>query len=216
MLARSPNTAPPIRSTCRSLKIRPTSAGQPPSLRQAKSAFNRANELFEARADLEAGLSTPPRSLCRPREAAYEVALQNARNLAASIQASEAAAKLSDRQLRDTEIRAPFDGYVEKRLVSPGELVKAQMPVMGIVRIDPLKVTAEIPERMAPWIDDGRTGGDSRGCLSRPRRSLERCAHQPGGQPATRAFPFEGVVPNADGALKPGTFARVQSRAQSR
>ena len=25
----------------------------------------------------------------------------------------------------------------------------------------------------------------------------------------TRAFPFEAVVPNADGALKPGTFARV-------
>ena len=32
--------------------------------------------------------------------------------------------KLADRQLRDTEIRAPFDGYVEKRLVNLGELVK--------------------------------------------------------------------------------------------
>jgi membrane fusion protein (multidrug efflux system) len=26
---------------------------------------------------------------------------------------------------------------------------------------------------------------------------------------ATRAFPFEAIVPNADAALKPGTFARV-------
>ena len=26
---------------------------------------------------------------------------------------------------------------------------------------------------------------------------------------ATRAFPFEALVPNADAALKPGTFARV-------
>jgi multidrug efflux pump subunit AcrA (membrane-fusion protein) len=26
---------------------------------------------------------------------------------------------------------------------------------------------------------------------------------------ATRAFPFEGLVPNSEGLLKPGTFARV-------
>ena len=82
--------------------------------------------------------------------------MQNARNLRASIRASEAETKLSDRQLRDTEIRAPLDGYVERRLVNLGELVKAQMPVMAIVRLDPLKVTAEIPEKMAPWIDGGR------------------------------------------------------------
>jgi multidrug resistance efflux pump len=38
--------------------------------------------------------------------------------------------KLADRSLRDAFIRAPFDGYVQKRMVSAGELVKAQMPVM--------------------------------------------------------------------------------------
>src|SRR5204863_4085210 len=81
---------------------------------------------------------------------------QGARNLRASIQASEATMKLAARQLRDTEIRAAFDGYVEKRLVNLGELVKTQMPVMAIVRLDPLKVTAELPERMAPWISGGR------------------------------------------------------------
>ena len=66
--------------------------------------------------------------------------------------------KLAGRELRDTEIRAPFDGFVEKRLVNLGELVKAQMPVMAVVRLDPLKVIAEIPEKMAPWIHR-RPGG---------------------------------------------------------
>ena len=37
---------------------------------------------------------------------------------------SNAAAQLADRQLRDASIRAPFDGYVQQRLVSLGELVK--------------------------------------------------------------------------------------------
>jgi multidrug efflux pump subunit AcrA (membrane-fusion protein) len=31
----------------------------------------------------------------------------------------------------------------------------------------------------------------------------------PGVNTATRAFPFEALVPNPDAALKPGTFARV-------
>ena len=109
------------------------------------------------------------------KQASYDSALQNARNLRASIQASEATMKLADRQLRDTDIRAPFDGYVEKRLVNLGELVKAQMPVMAVVRLDPLKVIAEIPEKMAPWITDGQAGRAARRRLSATARSPARC-----------------------------------------
>jgi RND family efflux transporter MFP subunit len=135
--------------------------------------------------------------------------LQNARNLRASIQASEATMKLAARQLRDTEIRAPFDGYVEKRLVNLGELVKAQMPVMAIVRLDPLKVTAELPERMAPWISDGRPV-ELHVDAYRDRTFTGKVTRiSPVVNTATRAFPFEALVPNADAALKPGTFARV-------
>ncbi len=117
--------------------------------------------------------------------------------------------KLAGRQLRDTEIRAAFDGYVEKRLVNLGELVKTQMPVMAIVRLDPLKVTAELPERMAPWISDGRPV-ELHVDAYRDRTFTGKVTRiSPVVNPATRAFPFEAVVPNTDAALKPGTFARV-------
>ena len=77
------------------------------------------------------------------------------------------------------------------------------------MRIDPLKVIAEIPERMAPWIDGGRPvdllvdaypGRTFNGKVTRISPAVNT---------GTRAFPFEAVVPNSDGALKPGTFARV-------
>jgi len=111
--------------------------------------------------------------------------------------------------LRDTDIRAPFDGFVERRLVNLGELVKVQMPVMGIVKLDPLKVTAELPERMAPWIDDGRPV-ELRVDAYRDRTFIGKVTRiSPAVNTATRAFPFEAVVPNRDAALKPGTFARV-------
>jgi RND family efflux transporter MFP subunit len=177
-------------------------------LAQANNTFKRASELSRRELVSQQDFDVAQAEL-QTKRAGYEVALQNARNLRASIQASEAAMRLSDRQLRDTEIRAPFDGYVERRLINLGELVKAQMPVMAIVRLDPLKVTAEIPERMAPWIDSGRPVDLAVDAYPGRTFNGKVTRISPAVNIGTRAFPFEAVVPNPDGALKPGTFARV-------
>jgi RND family efflux transporter MFP subunit len=77
------------------------------------------------------------------------------------------------------------------------------------VRLDPLKVTAEIPDKMAPWITTGEDvqlqvdayqGRTFTGKVSRI---------SPGVNASTRAFPFEALVTNSDSLLKPGTFVRV-------
>jgi len=178
-------------------------------LNQAKRGFDRAAELSKRQLVSQQALDDAD-SILHTKQAEYDSALQNARNLAADIDASNATAKLAERQLRDASIRAPFDGYVQQRIISLGELVKAQMPVMRIVRVDPLKVTAEIPEGLAPWVQSGQpvdlqvdaypdrmfTGTVSR---------ISPTVNQP-----TRAFPFEALVPNPQGLLKPGTFVRVK------
>jgi RND family efflux transporter MFP subunit len=177
-------------------------------LAQAKQAFDRTTELFKRTLVPQQMLDDAGTAL-QSKQASYDLALQNAKNLRASIQASEASMKLADRQLRDTEIRAPFDGYVEKRLVNLGELVKMQMPVMAVVRVDPLKVIAEIPEKMAPWIHDGQPVQLLVDAY--PDRTFTGSVSRisPAVNTATRAFPFEALVPNKDAVLKPGTFARV-------
>jgi HlyD family secretion protein len=175
---------------------------------QATQAFNRATELFKRNLISQQALDDAQAAL-QSKRAIYNSALQTGKNLRASIQASEAAMKLANRQLRDTRIRAPFDGYVQKRLVNLGELVKTQMPVMAIVRLDPLKVTAEIPEKMAPWISAGQSV-DVRVDAYQGRAFTGKVSRiSPAVNPSTRAFPFEALVPNAGAALKPGTFARV-------
>ena len=175
---------------------------------QAKQAFDRADELFKRTLISQQALDDA-RATLQAKQATYNSALQNAKNLRASIQGSQAIMKLAGRQLRDTEIRAPFDGYVEKRLVNLGELVKAQMPVMAIVRLDPLKVTAEIPEKMAPWVQPGQEA-ELRVDAYQDRKFTGKVSRiSPGVNATTRAFPFEALVSNADSALKPGTFVRV-------
>jgi multidrug efflux pump subunit AcrA (membrane-fusion protein) len=178
-------------------------------LAQAKLAYNRVAELHRRELLPRQQLDDADATL-RTKQAAYESSLQNARNLRADIDASAATVRLAERELRDTVIRAPFDGYVQKRLVSLGEFVKNQTPVMSIVRLDPLKVTGEIPEALAPWVEVGQPV--ELRVEAFPDRTItgKMSRISPTVNTQTRAFPFEALVPNEQALLKPGIFARVR------
>jgi len=199
--AASPDRLPPIEQT-------PDVQKAASERLQAQQSLDRATELYK-RQLVPQQLLDDADAAFRSKQASYEVSLQNARNLRADIAASVASTKLADRQLRDTSIRAPFNGFVEKRLVSVGQLVNVQTPVMNIVRIDPLKVTAEIPEAMAPWIKVGQPVTVFVDAY--PDRTFTATVSRisPSVSPQTRAFPFEALVPNPATELKPGSFARV-------
>ena len=143
-------------------------------------------------------------------KAAYDAALASARNLLAEVSARSAALKGASRELQDTVIRAPFEGVVAERLVSAGQFVRVQTPVMRIVRLHPLRLTAQIPERFAPAIRVGQTIGVRVDAY--PDRAVEGRVTRisPDVDQRSRAFAIEAAVPNLDGALKPGTFARVR------
>lgn len=200
--ASGPGSLPPIDQT-------PDVKRAAAELSQAQRGFDRAAELSKRKLVSQQALDDAE-AMLRTKQAEYDSSLQNARNMAADIDATTAAANLAERQLRDASIRAPFDGYVQQRIISLGELVKAQMPVMRIVRIDPLKVTAEIPEGLAPWVKGGQAVDLQVDAY--PDRSFTGQVSRvsPTVNQQTRAFPFEALVPNADGLLKPGTFVRVK------
>lgn len=196
--------------------------GDLPPLERVPAVVSTGAQLAEAQQQLERARNLASRSLL-PRsdldtaqtrfdtaKAAHDAALASARQLRADIESQSSSLRLAQRNLRDAVIRAPFDGYVAERLVSLGQYVQTQAPVMRIVRLQPLKITAEVPEKFAPWIQTGRAiavrvdayptqvfGG-----------SVVRIA--PAVNLRSRAFAIEGEVPNDDGRLKPGTFARVQ------
>jgi len=176
---------------------------------QAQQGFQRATELHKRQLISEQTRDDAETTL-RLKRAAYDSSLQEAKNLRADIDASGAALKLAERQLRDASIRAPFDGYIQQRMVSIGELVKAQMPVMTVVRVDPLKLLSEIPERMAPWVKVGQPLTLLVDAFPDKRFAATVSRISPAVNTQTRTFAFEGLAPNAEALLKPGTFARVR------
>jgi multidrug efflux pump subunit AcrA (membrane-fusion protein) len=199
--ATSPDRLPPIEQT-------PDVQRAAAELLQAKQAFDRAAELYKRQLVPKQVLDDADVAY-RTKQAAQESAMQNAKNLRADIAASVATAKLADRQLRDASIRAPFNGYVEKRLVSLGQLVNVQAPVMSVVRVDPLKVTAEIPEALAPWVKVGQPVTLLVDAYPAKPFTATVSRISPSVTTQTRAFPFEALVPNPENLLKPGSFARV-------
>ena len=88
-------------------------------LAQAKQAFERATQLQKRQLVPQQSLDDADTAL-RLKTAAYDAALQEARNLQADIDATAAAVKLAERHLQDASIRAPFDGYIQQRMVSLG------------------------------------------------------------------------------------------------
>ncbi len=109
----------------------------------------------------------------------------------------------AEKQLSDSRITAPFDGRIEDRMVSAGELVNPGIPVLRLVNLDRIRINAGVPER---YINDIREGTPV----------TVRLASYGGGElqgkvryagsliiPETRTFPIEIVMDNSEMLLKP-------------
>lgn len=175
---------------------------------QAKQARDRAQALHKEQLIAQQAMDDAEAAY-RSKQASYDSALQNARNLKADIDVSAAMTNLAARQLRDANIRSPFDAYVQKRLVTEGQLVSPQTPVMSLVRGGALKVVAEIPERMAPWIKQNQPAEFKVDAFADRTFPATISRISPSVNTQTRSFSFEAIAPNDQGLLKPGSFARV-------
>jgi multidrug resistance efflux pump len=141
-------------------------------------------------------------------EANYQAALENARSLKAQLQDRRAAFELAQKKVADAVVRAPVAGAVAERLVQPGEYIRENTPVALIVQVNPLKLKTAIQERHAGVIRAGQTVQFTVEAFP-DRMFVGRIAYvSPAVDQATRTFPVEAMVENADRVLKPGFFAK--------
>jgi membrane fusion protein (multidrug efflux system) len=130
------------------------------------------------------------------------------RQAEAELRQRQAALGIAEKRLLDTTIRAPISGLIARRHLSAGEFIKDTTPVFTIVVSDPLKYAGTVPERFAPELRAGQTvtlSVDAYGARAFTGTVL-RVA--PAVEVGTRTLAIEARVPNADGALRPGFFAK--------
>ena len=113
-------------------------------------------------------------------------------------------------------IRAPFDGVITARYVDPGHLVpqqtapaSANTPVVAMATLSPLRVYAEMPQSVAPFVRDGDPAIVT--VTEYPGRKFEGSVtrHPQALTSATRTMLVEVDLPNDDSALLPGMYASV-------
>ncbi len=120
----------------------------------------------------------------------------------------EANKRSIETRLAKTELRAPFDGVIGLRDVSPGSLVQPDTRVASLRKIDPLKIDFSAPER---YLADLRVGLPFEVTLagSDATYSGSVYAREPAIDSDTRTVRLRGRVENPEGRLLPGAFAQV-------
>jgi multidrug efflux pump subunit AcrA (membrane-fusion protein) len=186
-----------------------------PDVRQARAALERARYDLRAAEDLvESGdISRQQLDIARrtfeQAEARYQAALENVRNLEASVQEKRAQLALAKKQLADANIVSPISGIVKEKIASRGEYLQPGKPIATIVRIDRLRLKLEVPETFAASVGRGQVVSlkvdtvpdrEFRGQIKRVSPSLDE---------KNRSLIVEAEVINP-GPLKPGMFARAQ------
>jgi RND family efflux transporter MFP subunit len=126
----------------------------------------------------------------------------------AEVARREAALGIAKKRLADTTVRAPFDGFIAKRLVNAGEYVKENTGIFNLVALDPLKYTGTVPERFAPELRVGQRAELSVEAYRAQSFAGQVTRLSPAVEVQTRSLALEARVGNADGRLRPGFFAK--------
>jgi membrane fusion protein (multidrug efflux system) len=142
----------------------------------------------------------------------------------AQLETQRAALQLAQTNLSNTRLLAPFSGYVAQRNLDPGAAVSAQsagtntssVGILVLQDIATVKVQIEVPERDIARVRVGspvRIAVDPYGA-ERLTGKVATVVHNL--DPRSRTMGIEVEIPNPDGRLKPGMFARVEVLVETR
>jgi RND family efflux transporter MFP subunit len=183
------------------------------TVRQAKAVLDQAQAQIERMRQLsQQGVIA--KSQLDAAEADYKVAQgkyqdaqEEIRNRQAVLLQRRSEVDIARQQIADTTIKAAFDGIVQEKRASLGEFVTSGAAVVTIVKMNPLRLQAEVPERESRDVKTGQlvrvsVEGDTNiynGIIKRISPAIKA---------QNRVLVVEAEVPN-NGQLKPGAFAKA-------
>lgn len=173
-------------------------------------ALQLVNQGIQSRAELDR-----VDSAYKVADSRYQDAIEEVRNRQAVLLQRRSELQLSRQQLAETTLYASMDGAVRERRANIGEYLAAGTPVVTIVRLHPLRLRVEVPEREAQGIRVGQAvrvkveGNESQNHAGRIARL------SPTFQEQSRTLVIEAEVNNQAGQLRPGSFAKAEIQTSS-
>ena len=138
----------------------------------------------------------------------YQDALEEIRNRQGLLAQRRSELALAKQQLADTVVYAPMDGVVQEKKSSSGEYLAAGAPVVDVVKMDPLRLRVDVPERDSHNVRLGQSvrvslEGDPNLYLGYIKRLSPTISEQ------NRVLSVEADVRN-NGRLRPGAFVKAE------
>ena len=139
-----------------------------------------------------------------------KVATERTRDEAvAAMRTAEADLALARARLDKTRINAPFKGVLGLRRVSVGDYVNPGQDIVNLEDIDPIKVDFRVPESALRLLRVGQAIELQVDAFPGQTFQGQVYAIDPQVDVQGRSVVIRARVPNPDGHLKPGLFARV-------
>lgn len=199
---------------------------QVPTIVQARVQFEKTKlDVNRMRQLLQRGAGSPQelQDLENARDAAsaaYDSTVLVARTTIANALSNRVALDQAEQALKDMEVRVPRPTNVPsgggdevqyaltKRAVAEGQMVREGEVVAEVVIEDPLRLWGNVPERFSAEVQKGQEVAIRVAAYDRPFAG--RVARiNPSVDPVSRTFQVEVAVPNDEGLLHPGGFAKA-------
>jgi RND family efflux transporter MFP subunit len=177
-------------------------------LEEARLTRERMAQLWERELIARAQLDTAVSAL-QVAEGRYQDAIEEVRTRQAAIPQRRSEAELARQALADAVLTSPVDGAVRERRASVGQYVEASTPIVTLVRVNPLRLRVAVPEREAAAVRIGQAvrvsvEGDPATYSGRVVRLSPTIEEQ------QRTLLVEAEIPNEQGRLRPGSFAKSE------
>jgi membrane fusion protein, multidrug efflux system len=140
--------------------------------------------------------------------ARYQASVDAVNQQLAVVEQQRAALNLAKKAITDTVVRSPITGAVKEKHSSRGAYLAVGGRIATLVKIDPLRLRADIPEYAAGAVRTGQTM--TLKVESFPDRAFTGRVVRigPSLNEQTRALTIEAQVSNPSNLLRPGMFAK--------
>jgi RND family efflux transporter MFP subunit len=177
-------------------------------LEEAKLNRDRAAQLVKQGLQAQAELDRTESAL-KVADSRYQDAIEEVRNRQAVLAQRRSELTLARQQLSYTVLYAPSEGAVREKRTSVGEFLAAGAPVATVMRLHPLRLRVEIPERDAQGVRSGLPVGVTvEGDVEKFSGRVVRLS--PAIEEQSRTLIVEAEVDNQRGRLRPGAFAKAE------
>jgi membrane fusion protein (multidrug efflux system) len=127
----------------------------------------------------------------------------------AEVDRARASLSLAKQRLSKTKIYSPLSGTVKEKKISAGDYVKNGTPLFVIIQTNPIKLNFTVPERDIGRLKAGQDVLFKVDAMPEKEFKGKVSIIYPSLEEKTRTLQVEANVPNPNGLLKPGLFAKV-------